>query len=134
MAGLCESGNEPPGSLKAKRGSEKFPHFAGDVGEENARNPLLDSPISCSSVGGRSVSLRTVRAFNERHPEENKINVWADIFGDDIVGPIFIEENLTGELYVNVSENVIDPLITLSLENQVNEGKMVLDEQNLHFQ
>ncbi|KAJ4444648.1 hypothetical protein ANN_06444 [Periplaneta americana] len=66
--------------------------------------------------------------------KKKKINVWADIFGDDIVGPIFIEENLTGELYVNVSENVIDPLITLSLENQVNEGKMVLDEQNLHFQ
>ena len=61
-----------------------------------------------------------------------KINVWAGIFGGEIVGPIFIEENLTGELYLNILENVIDPLITLSLENQVNEGN--LDKQNLHFQ
>ena len=63
-----------------------------------------------------------------------KINVWAGIFWDDIIGPIFMEENLTGELYLNISENVIDPLITMSLENQVNEGNLVLDEQNLHFQ
>ena len=63
-----------------------------------------------------------------------KINVRAGIFGDDIVGPIFIEENLTGRLYLNILENVIDPLITLLLEKLVNEGNLVLDEQNLHFQ
>ena len=71
------------------------------------------------------------REGNTQFPQ--KINVWAGIFGDDIVGPIFIEENLTGELYLNILENVIDPFITLLLENQVNEGNLVLGEQNFHI-
>ena len=36
-------------------------------------------------------------------------------------------------MYLNILENVIDPVITLLLEYQVNEGNLVLVEQNLHF-
>lgn len=74
--------------------------------------------------------------FREDHTQyPQKINVWAGILGNEIIGPIFMEENLTGELYVNLLENVIDLLITQSLENQADqEGDMELDEQNLYFQ
>lgn len=74
--------------------------------------------------------------FREDHTQyPQKLNVWAGILGNEIIGPIFIEENLTGQLYLNLLENVIDPLITQSLESQVDEeDNPLLDEQNLHFQ
>lgn len=73
------------------------------------------------------------RQDHTQYPE--KINVWAGILGDEIIGPIFIEENLTGHLYLELLENVINPLITQSLENQTNEdGNVMLEEDNLHFQ
>lgn len=73
------------------------------------------------------------REDHTQHPQ--KINVWAGILGNEIIGPIFIEDNLTGQLYLNLLENVIDPLITQSLESQVDEeDNPLLDEQNLHFQ
>ncbi|KAJ4441907.1 hypothetical protein ANN_11767 [Periplaneta americana] len=50
MAGLCEGGNESSGSLKA----------IWDVGEQIARNPLLDSP--CASPVDDSHVLSNGRA------------------------------------------------------------------------
>ena len=56
--------------------------------------------------------------FREEHTQfPQKINVWAGILGNEIIGPVFIEGNLNGELYLDMFENVIDPLITESLEN-----------------
>ncbi|XP_050295593.1 uncharacterized protein LOC126735594 isoform X2 [Anthonomus grandis grandis] len=60
-----------------------------------------------------------------------KINVWAGILGNAVIGPLFIEQNLTGELYLHLLEDVIDPLITTELENQVGN---ILQENELHFQ
>lgn len=74
--------------------------------------------------------------FREEHTQyPQKINVWAGILGNKIIGPIFMEENLTGELYLDLLENVINPLITESLENQIDQdGNLLLDEENLFFQ
>jgi len=74
--------------------------------------------------------------FREGHTQfPEKINVWAGILGHEIVGPLFLEENLTGQLYLNLLENVIDPLIVQSLESQMDEnGGLELNEENLHFQ
>ncbi|KAJ4440913.1 hypothetical protein ANN_10761 [Periplaneta americana] len=65
------------------------------------------------------------------HFEENSSS--ETCIGEEIkaAGPIFIEENLTAELHLNILENVIDLLIPLSLEKQINEGNLVLYEQNL---
>ncbi|KAJ4436550.1 hypothetical protein ANN_16582 [Periplaneta americana] len=38
------SSTQPP--THPERGSEKLPHYAGDVGEQIACNPLIDSPVS----------------------------------------------------------------------------------------
>ena len=74
--------------------------------------------------------------FQEGHTQfPEKINVWAGIYGNEIIGPFFLEENLTGQLYLNLLENAIYPSIVQSLENQVDEnGAMELSENNLHFQ
>lgn len=74
--------------------------------------------------------------FREDHTQfPEKINVWAGILGNEVIGPVFIEENLTGQLYLQCLEDVIDPLITQSVESQVDEdGNMLLKEEKLHFQ
>jgi len=72
--------------------------------------------------------------FREGHTQfPQKLNVWARILGNEIIGPIFIDGNLTAELYLNLLQNKIDPLITQSLQNQVDEESW-LDERHLHFQ
>jgi len=74
--------------------------------------------------------------FHEGHTQEpQKVNVWAGILGNAIIGPLFIEENLTGNLYLNMLEDTIDPLITHELETQIDgDGNLLLQEDLLHFQ
>ncbi|CAH1110991.1 unnamed protein product [Psylliodes chrysocephalus] len=50
-----------------------------------------------------------------QYPE--KLNVWVGILGDHLIGPLFIPGNLNGEIYLEMLENAIDPLITEKLEN-----------------
>lgn len=62
------------------------------------------------------------RIFHEvhtQHPE--KLNVWAGIFGNQIVGPFFLPGNLTGEMYLELLENTIHPALVEILENNNNE-------------
>lgn len=64
-----------------------------------------------------------------------KINVWAGIFGDKIVGPLFIEGNINGENYLNMLQESVDPLITEIVENEVDEQGILFHDENLvHFQ
>ena len=76
------------------------------------------------------------RVFREGHTQyPQKVNVWAGILGNTIIGPLFIEENLTGVLYLNLLEEEIDPLITISVENQIDAaGNRILQEDLVHFQ
>ncbi|MVN24218.1 hypothetical protein GO639_03455, partial [Staphylococcus aureus] len=63
--------------------------------------------------------------FRETHIQyPEKINVWAGILGNHIVGPLFIDQNLTGELYLNMLETTVDPLITEIVEANPNEFDM----------
>lgn len=63
--------------------------------------------------------------FREGHTQfQQKLNVWIGILGDHIVGPLFIDGNLTGELYLNMLENLIHPLIVEIAENNPNEFDM----------
>lgn len=58
------------------------------------------------------------RIFHEVHTQTpQKLNVWAGIFGDRLIGPIFLDGNLTGEMYLNLIENIVHPLLVDIVEN-----------------
>lgn len=60
--------------------------------------------------------------FREKHTQfPLKVNVWAGILGNHIVGPLFLNSNLTGEVYLEMLENAIEPLILQILEDNQNE-------------
>lgn len=60
--------------------------------------------------------------FREGHTQfPEKLNVWAGILGNHIVGPLFLEETLTGQLYLDLLENFIHPLIIDIVENNEEE-------------
>jgi hypothetical protein len=54
------------------------------------------------------------RQVHTQHPQ--KLNVWAGILGNHIIGPFFLEGNLNGEGYLNLLINHIMPSITNTLE------------------
>ncbi|XP_066253418.1 uncharacterized protein [Euwallacea similis] len=57
--------------------------------------------------------------FREGHTQfPQKLNVWAGILGNEIIGPFFLEQNLTGQLYLNLLENEVNPRILQSLQDQ----------------
>lgn len=74
--------------------------------------------------------------YREGHTQRlQKLNVWASILGNYVIGPLFINENLTGELYLLLLRYVIDPLTTQVVENAVGEdGQLEFDADNIHFQ
>lgn len=47
--------------------------------------------------------------INTHSQYPQKVNVWAGIFGQHIIGPFFIEETLNGHKYLNMLENDIGP-------------------------
>lgn len=47
--------------------------------------------------------------FNFRTQYPQKLNVWAGILGDQVIGPYFIDGNLTGVKYVELLQNQIIP-------------------------
>ncbi|KAG5889187.1 hypothetical protein JTB14_019204 [Gonioctena quinquepunctata] len=50
-----------------------------------------------------------------------KVNVWAGILGNHIGGPLFSNTNLTGEVYLELLQNAIEPLILEILEDNPDE-------------
>lgn len=77
----------------------------GDVNKHNCRYWSIENP-------------RILREGHTQRPQ--KLNVWAGILGNNIVGPLFIDGNLNGDKYLDMLENNIDPAITDTIEN--NEG------------
>lgn len=58
------------------------------------------------------------RIFHETHTQHpEKLNVWAGIFGDHVVGPFFLPGTLTGEMYLELLETAINPALTEIVEN-----------------
>lgn len=62
------------------------------------------------------------REYHTQYPE--KINVWAGIYGDNIVGPFFIRENLTGDLYLRLLQDKVGPRL----------AELVPDDEGVIFQ
>lgn len=73
--------------------------------------------------------------FREGHTQyPQKINVWAGILGDKIIGPLFINGNLNGNTYLEMFDT-IQPLIVEQIENQLDiNGGRNLNEELIHFQ
>lgn len=79
------------------------------------------------------INPHAIREGHTQYPQ--KINVWAGILGNAIIGPLFINENLNGEIYGELLDRGIEPLIIHEVENQRDvDGNLALDEQLLHFQ
>lgn len=65
------------------------------------------------------VNLHIYRECNTQFPQ--KLNVWAGILGNHIIGPLFIQGNLTGLLYLDMIENTVEHLILECIEENPDE-------------
>lgn len=62
----------------------------------------------------------------EQHTQyREKINVWAGIIGDNIIGPVFYDNNLTGERYLQFLQETLVPQLIESFPT----GNNALDER-----
>jgi transposase len=68
------------------------------------------------------------RESNTQYPE--KLNVWAGILGNHILGPFFINGNLNGEMYLQMLLESIFPAITHVIMENADE----FDADIVHFQ
>ncbi|KAL3275459.1 hypothetical protein HHI36_020219 [Cryptolaemus montrouzieri] len=77
------------------------------------------------------------RGVHTQYPE--KLNVSVGIYGNLLFGPFFLPENLTGEMYLQLLEELINLVITEILENDPSylEGDDVFQQDGapriLHF-
>lgn len=61
-----------------------------------------------------------------------KINVGAEILGNNIIDNFFMTENSTGNHYLTILQDAINPMITHIVENSVNfpENHFISEESN----
>ena len=63
-------------------------------------------------------ALQNPHEFRETHTQfPQKVNVWAGIFNDQIVGPFFINGNLDGPTYLQLLEEAVIPRIVEIIED-----------------
>lgn len=72
--------------------------------------------------------MRLSRAY----PVSPKLNVWTGILAYQVNGPLFMKMNLNGDVYLNKPENAINPLITGTVEIQLDrDGKFSFPEDDM---
>lgn len=91
-----------------------------------------------------AVNIQNVRFWCTENPHEfrdnktqypKKINVWAGILGNSIIGPLFLQTNLNGDLYLEMLQDAIDPLITEVVENSIDYPQdEKIEEEKVVFQ
>lgn len=76
---------------------------------------------------------RLFREVHTQHPQ--KLNVWAGIYGNHIIGPFFIPGNLTGQIYLDLLENAIYPALVQVLENEEDHQTIIFQQDGAppHF-
>lgn len=56
--------------------------------------------------------------FHEVHTQfPQKLNVWIGIYGDRLIGPVFLDGNLTGETYLELLSEFVYPQLVDIIEN-----------------
>lgn len=68
------------------------------------------------------------REHHTQYPQ--KVNVWAGLFGNHVIGPLFIDGNLNGESYLHMLQNNIHPLI----ENTIRTNGGEFNREEVRFQ
>lgn len=94
----------------------------------------------CTFSLNGSVNRKNCRYWAENNPHwmrethsqfPGKLNVWAGIVGDRVIGPIFFEENLTGERYLRFLQEDLTPSLAAIFPNA--EDNAIFDDR-LWFQ
>lgn len=85
------------------------------------------------------VNRHNCRYWCEANPNEHrqahtqrpqKLNVWAGILGDEVIGPFFIDGNLDGPTYILLLHNQIVPAMRASAIRQNNPWEDVIFQQD----
>lgn len=74
----------------------------GEVNRHNSRYWCPENPLIAHEI-------------HTQHPQ--KLNVWAGIFNDRIVGPFFIEGNLNGPTYLELLQDAVIPTLVQIIED-----------------
>lgn len=62
-----------------------------------------------------------------------KIHVYTGFLEDKICEPVFLNQNLSGDIFEDFLENTSDPLTVRVLEDQI-DGKLQIDKNCFHIQ
>ncbi|KAJ4444367.1 hypothetical protein ANN_06159 [Periplaneta americana] len=101
MVGLCEGGNEPPGSLKANNDECLF-FLDGHVHTQNARYWSKENSRWLREAGAP------------------KVMVWCEIHCDMVVGPYFFGGNVNQRTYGELLDStVMEFLYDLPLDKRI---------------
>ncbi|KAL3288976.1 hypothetical protein HHI36_003419 [Cryptolaemus montrouzieri] len=125
-------------------------HFCETISERVMNNPHylfhLCFSDECTFFLNGTVNRHNCRYWTDSRPQifhgihtlqPQKLNVWVGIYCDHLIGPFFIPGNLTGELYYQLLEEFIDPVITEIIENdpRYSENEVVFQQDGAspHF-
>lgn len=59
---------------------------------------------------------------NCRYWNPQKVNVWTGIFGQHIIGPLFLDQNLTTDYYLELFEDPMLPILNHYLNNAISNN------------
>ncbi|CAG9813531.1 unnamed protein product [Phaedon cochleariae] len=77
-----------------------------------AVNPTMSTRQLINRHNCRYWSQNNLHLLREEHTQwPQKLNVWAGILGNTIIGPIFIQGDLNGMANLDMLQNLIEPLI-----------------------
>lgn len=80
--------------------------------------PLLGKPNSSVVRYWSTINPRKRLDYRTQYPQ--KLNVWAGMCGDHVIGPFFIDGNLTGNRYLALLQNQIVPTLRRLLGDNFN--------------
>ncbi|KAJ8955133.1 hypothetical protein NQ318_009026 [Aromia moschata] len=70
-----------------------------------------------------------MREIHTQNPE--KVNVWAGVIGENVIGPFFIDGNLNGETYLALLQNNVVPTMVNLCSTEGNLQLPALSPHNL---
>lgn len=122
-----------------ERDFERRRNFCFDMMETlNENRNMLNNIVftdECTFTLNNEPNVQNTRRWSPENPHRlaitrtqypEKVNVWVGILGNDFVGPIFIDGNLTGEKFLDLLRNEIIPRL-LAMGKQLKDIIFQLD-------